>query len=128
MSVAPECPLIQYIEVGRRGIIYCAFEDGFLAITWYHVGEGKPLLLYQDGSKSGEGFQSGEFDIYPNGSLIIMNVTVDHESVYRVTKASSGSEPIVFYSISVYTTGKKDLFFDKYKMHSNRELLTSLIC
>lgn len=66
----------------------------------------RPILLYRDGIKSGGGYDSGEFDIRPNGSLIVETVTVKHESVYTVTKFITSSDPIVSYDVSVYTTGK----------------------
>lgn len=66
----------------------------------------RPILLYLNGVKSGGGYDSGEFDIHPNGSLIIETVTVKHESVYTVTKLITSSDPILSYDISVYTTGK----------------------
>lgn len=43
------------------------------------------MLNYQDSEKSGKGFTSGEFDIHPNGSLIINNVTLQHGNSFGVT-------------------------------------------
>lgn len=111
LNAVPECPLIQYIEIGTRGLVQCSFNEGFLAVTWYNVNQGKPILLYKDGVKSGDGYYTGEFDIHPNGSLVIHNVGVEHESVYRISKAISVSEPTVSYAISVYTTGKYHFIF-----------------
>lgn len=68
--------------------------------------EGTPILYYTEGLKSGDGFDSGEYDIYPNGSLIIKNVTVWHEAVFRVTKIFSGTEPTFSYHVAVYAIGE----------------------
>lgn len=106
LYAVPECPLKQYIGIGTMGLVQCSFNESFLAVTWYNVNERRPILLYKDGVKSGDGYHSGEFDIHPNGSLVINNVGVEHESVYSVSKAISASEPTVSYAISVYTTGK----------------------
>lgn len=104
-TAVPECPLIQYIEIGTMGLIQCSFDEHFLAVTWYNVNERKPILLYKDGEKSGDGYYSGEFDIHLNGSLVIQMVAMEHESIYSVSKVISTSEPTDSYDISVYTTG-----------------------
>ncbi|PIK52556.1 putative NLR family CARD domain-containing protein 4 [Apostichopus japonicus] len=63
----------------------------------------KPILLYKDGVKTGDGFDSGEFDIYPNGSLVIRTVATKYEAVYTVSKVISSLELPVSYDISVQT-------------------------
>ncbi|PIK55939.1 hypothetical protein BSL78_07167, partial [Apostichopus japonicus] len=64
----------------------------------------KPILLYKDGVKTGDGFDSGEFDIYPNGSLVIRYVTTNYESVYTVSKVISRLDLPVSYDKHVQTT------------------------
>ncbi|PIK62864.1 hypothetical protein BSL78_00198 [Apostichopus japonicus] len=99
-----ECSLVQYLEIGRMGLVHCSFKENYLAVAWYNVNEMKPILLYKDGVKTGDGFDSGEFDIYPNGSLVIRNVTMNYESVYTVSKILSRLELPVSYDINVHTT------------------------
>ncbi|PIK33929.1 hypothetical protein BSL78_29252, partial [Apostichopus japonicus] len=98
------CSPVQYLEIGTRGIIQCAFTESLLAITWYDVDKGDPILFYKDGVTSGQGYESGEFDIYPNGSLVIRNVGINHESDFRVTKIISGTIPTVSHLITLHTT------------------------
>ncbi|PIK53673.1 hypothetical protein BSL78_09439 [Apostichopus japonicus] len=100
----PECSLIQYLDIGKSGLIQCSFNESFDVVTWYNVNERRPILLYHDGVKSGEGYTSGEFDIHANGSLVIETVAVEHEAVYTVTRAMSSAVSAVSYDISVYTT------------------------
>ncbi|PIK53627.1 hypothetical protein BSL78_09480 [Apostichopus japonicus] len=100
------CSPVQYLEIGTRGIIQCAFTESLLAITWYDVDKGDPILFYKDGVTSGQGYESGEFDIYPNGSLVIRNVSINHESDFRVTKIISGTIPTVSHLITLHTTVK----------------------
>lgn len=102
----PECSLIQYLEIGKSGLIQCSFNGSFSVVAWYNVDEMRSILLYQDGVKSGDGYESGEFDIHANGSLVIQSVTVEHEAVYSVTRAISSAVSAVSYDIRVYTTGK----------------------
>ncbi|XP_071810674.1 uncharacterized protein [Apostichopus japonicus] len=101
---APECSLIEYLEIGTMGLIECSFNENYLAVTWYHVKEKKPIFLYKDGVKSGDCYGSGKYDIYPNGSLLIRAVAAKDESVYTVSKAISSLELPESYDISVQTT------------------------
>ncbi|PIK43681.1 hypothetical protein BSL78_19473 [Apostichopus japonicus] len=103
------CSPEQYLEIGTRGIIQCAFTESLLAITWYDVDKGDPILFYKDGVTSGQGYESGEFDIYPNGSLVIRNVSINHESDFRVTKIISGTIPTVSHLITLHTTEQLEL-------------------
>ncbi|XP_071850930.1 uncharacterized protein [Apostichopus japonicus] len=102
-----ECALTQYVDIGTVGLIPCSCNgSSFALISWYNVNEAKNILLLDHGEKSGDGYESKEFEIYPNGSLLINNVTASHESVYRVTMANS-TEGIRFTNfICVHTTVK----------------------
>ncbi|PIK47939.1 hypothetical protein BSL78_15209 [Apostichopus japonicus] len=99
-----ECSLVQYLEIGTMGIVQCSFNENYLAVAWYNVNEMKPILLYKDGVKTGDGFDSGEFDIYPNGSLVIRTVAIKYEAVYTVSKVITSLELPVSYDIRVQTT------------------------
>ncbi|XP_071852251.1 uncharacterized protein [Apostichopus japonicus] len=102
-----ECEQTQYVEIGTLGLIPCSCNGSSLAlIAWNNVNEGKSILLLNDGEKSGDGYESREFDIYPNGSLLINNVTASHESVFRVSTAVSTSGSIHSNDICVRTTVK----------------------
>ncbi|XP_071853529.1 uncharacterized protein [Apostichopus japonicus] len=102
-----ECAQTQYVEIGTVGLILCSCNGSSMAlIAWVNVNEGKTLLLLHDDDKRGDGYESGEFDIYPNGSLLINNVTASHESVYRVSTAISISGFRISKNICVQTTVK----------------------
>ncbi|XP_071852618.1 uncharacterized protein [Apostichopus japonicus] len=102
-----ECAHTHYVEIGTRGLIPCSCNGSSLAlIAWINVNEGKTLLLRHDDDKRGDGYESGEYDIYPNGSLLINNVTASHESVYRVSTAISTSSSGMSKIICVHTTVK----------------------
>ncbi|PIK42853.1 putative NLR family CARD domain-containing protein 4 [Apostichopus japonicus] len=103
-TAVPECSLIQYLEIGKSGLIQCSFNGSFSLVAWYNLDKMRSILLYHDGVKSGDGYESGEFDIHANGSLVIQSVTVEHEAVYSVTRAISSAVSAVSYDISVYTT------------------------
>ncbi|PIK43972.1 hypothetical protein BSL78_19175 [Apostichopus japonicus] len=89
------------------GVISCSCNGSSMAlIAWVNVNKGKALLLLHNGERIGDGYESGEFDIYPNGSLLINNVTASHESVYRVSTAISISSFRISKNICVQTTVK----------------------
>ncbi|XP_071853242.1 uncharacterized protein [Apostichopus japonicus] len=102
-----ECERTQHVEIGTVGLIPCHCNGSSMAIiAWVNVNKRKTLLLLHNGEKIGDGYESGEYDIYPNGSLLINNVTVSHESVYRVSTAISISGFRISKNICVQTTVK----------------------
>ncbi|XP_071851550.1 uncharacterized protein [Apostichopus japonicus] len=79
------CISPQYLEIGKSGNISCSFNDGFYSIHWYYnldVTEGPPTLSYERQQVAGEGYESGKFNINMDGSLIINNVSVQHETLF----------------------------------------------
>ncbi|XP_071850906.1 uncharacterized protein [Apostichopus japonicus] len=115
-----ECAQTHYVDIGTKGIIPCSCNGSYLPlIAWVNVNEGKTLLLLDHGDKSGDGYQSGEYDIYPNGSLLINNVTASHESVYRVSTATSTSGSRISNVICVHTTVKPAITIPVIKECSN---------
>ncbi|PIK42379.1 hypothetical protein BSL78_20776 [Apostichopus japonicus] len=97
-----ECELLQYISIGSNGTIRCIFEEYF-AVSWYHPEEDKIILFSKNGDKGGDGYTSGNYDIFPNGSLFIRDVNLEHETLLRVTKVKTITEETVSYEIQVKT-------------------------
>lgn len=82
-----KCKSPQFLELGRAGIVHCFLGDPVYGAFWYNStkDEGnRPVLYYSNFTRSGRGYDSGEFDINANGSLIINNVTLQHEHTFRV--------------------------------------------
>ncbi|KAJ8019796.1 hypothetical protein HOLleu_41535 [Holothuria leucospilota] len=81
------CNITQYIELRKPGIVQCSFDAGMYGIYWYDsedVTTQRPFFFYEKSKKSGQGYTSGEFDVEPNGSLVIRNVTFKHDHVFTV--------------------------------------------
>ncbi|XP_071852014.1 uncharacterized protein [Apostichopus japonicus] len=97
-----ECELLQYISIGSNGTIQCLFEE-YYAVSWYHPEEDKLILFSKNGDKGGDGYTSGNYDIFPNGSLFIRDVNLEHETLLRVTKVITLTEETVSYEIQVKT-------------------------
>lgn len=101
------CRSTQYLELHEPGTIQCFFREGFFGIYWYDSTETVkdiPILNFQGSTKSGTGFTSGEYDIHPNGSLIIHNVTVDHEKSFAVVKLNSSEQTPLQINVEIITT------------------------
>ncbi|KAJ8019373.1 NLR family CARD domain-containing protein 4 [Holothuria leucospilota] len=92
--------------MNQRGTIQCTFQDDDFGIYWYNSTDTvkeKPVLNFKGSVKSGIGFASGEYDVHPNGSLIINNVTVRHDNNFTVVKLNLPEEIPPQYTIHVYT-------------------------
>ncbi|KAJ8050543.1 NACHT, LRR and PYD domains-containing protein 14 [Holothuria leucospilota] len=67
-------------------MISCTFPSGFYGLYWYNSSESRtsfPFISLVNGSKSGPGYESGEYNVSSNGSLIINNVSLRHEHQFR---------------------------------------------
>lgn len=99
------------LEIGKSGTISCSFPNDFSSVHWYYnldVTDGPPTLSYelQDQTVNGDGYDSGEFDINPDGSLIINNVSVHYETNFTVVKFQTLFEPPERFVISIITISK----------------------
>ncbi|KAJ8049577.1 Protein NLRC5 [Holothuria leucospilota] len=100
-----ECGTPQYIEIGSVGLIQCSFPDDVYSVLWYKPTKfslGDAFLTLVNSVKSGERFLSGEFDIYPNGSLIIHNVSIKHEGRYTVLMLKHPESNSQTYNVAVF--------------------------
>ncbi|XP_071840095.1 uncharacterized protein [Apostichopus japonicus] len=81
------CESLRYLEIGKEGVVHCSVDENNFGVYWYNSSQTKfsrPFLSYREGKKADSGYQAGEFDIYPNGSLVINNVTLQHDQSFRV--------------------------------------------
>ncbi|PIK47791.1 hypothetical protein BSL78_15334 [Apostichopus japonicus] len=107
LSRGDSCPPNEYLEIGQKGYIGCFFEDGFTLVAWYNTDDfiqANAVVKLRGEDKSGIGWDSKEFDIHLNGSLIINEVDFQHESIFTVRVYRKTQEfPTTFY-IDVKTT------------------------
>lgn len=80
------CPQEQSLELGQGGIVNCSFATGFYGVYWYDTDDLtlSAFMFYANENKGGKGYDSGEFDILPDGSLVINIVGVKHEIPFTV--------------------------------------------
>lgn len=64
-----------------------------------------PILYFKNSVKSGTGFTSGEYDVLENGSLVIRNVSLNHEHNFTVAYIRFQHEAAVYFNIEVIVTG-----------------------
>ncbi|KAJ8017792.1 hypothetical protein HOLleu_44567 [Holothuria leucospilota] len=103
------CRSPQYIRTDSEEIIKCSFKDDVFSVLWYNSKDFyrvDAIVTLKDSVKSGEGFSSGEFDIFPNGSLIISNVSLKHEGTYTVIKLDTPTSRPVTYIINVFVIAR----------------------
>lgn len=104
------CASPQYVKLGTQGVISCAFPETFFGIYWYDhenvTSDDRPLISFVEGAKSGPGHVSDDYDIYPNGSLVINSVSILHNHFYGVTIVRSIDRDPMFYPISVVVFGE----------------------
>lgn len=100
------CHSPQYLKFGSRDIIQCSFTKGYYGILWYNTTDIEmqdPVVELVESLKSGKGYTSEEYDIYPNGSLIINNVSSSHDQNFTVVKFDSLNEEPLQFVVAVVT-------------------------
>ncbi|KAJ8034300.1 hypothetical protein HOLleu_21077 [Holothuria leucospilota] len=103
------CQSPQYLELDETGIIQCSFMEGFFGLYWYNSTDTvteEPILNLKGSARSGPGFISGEFDVHPNGSLIINHVTIYHHHEFSVVKLNTRDDHPTPHIVDVVTTGQ----------------------
>lgn len=112
------CNELQYLKLYKPGTLQCSIEEGYIGIQWYNsTQEGtEAILTFVSSEKGGQGYESGDYDVFPNGSLAIKNVTLQHERVFSVSVAASKAGTIAVYAIQVKTFGENlnCFFFNLY--------------
>lgn len=93
-----KCYSPQYLQAGSPGIVECSFNRTLYALVWYNqegYENNKALVRIINGLKGGPGYSSGEYDIATNGSLVINNVTLQHDNNFTALAfTSQHDEPI----------------------------------
>ncbi|PIK51343.1 hypothetical protein BSL78_11780 [Apostichopus japonicus] len=102
----PMCTPLQYAELGETVTLECSFEEDSYGIYWYDTTDvtENPFLYLDEGVKTGEGYLSGEFDIHANGSLIIKNVSLDHDRVFTVVQLQNRETFTITNNVKVVVT------------------------
>lgn len=97
------CPAQDFLTLHQEGRIKCNFTVTFTKIFWYKGYAQNSLihLLREDSNKLGPSAALEEFDIADDGSLIIKNVTLEHEITYGVLVIWNGGSAKVYIRVSV---------------------------
>lgn len=100
------CLPTQFIELGQRAIVKCSSKRMNYGVYWYNSTNvaNNPIISLENTEKAGQGLESGEYDIFHNGSLIIQNVTLQHDRVFSVIFLSNRHSEGAFFNISLVVT------------------------
>lgn len=135
-SATESCVTPQYLPIGQMGIVECSFQN-FYSVFWYNSTDSEndtPLAALKASSKSGDGYLSGQFDIFSNGSLLINHVTLQNDHYFRVIMLrNKDGDDYVIRNIRVYvvviaeqpypfTETCKEQFFCFLQLNQNDEL------
>ncbi|PIK52012.1 hypothetical protein BSL78_11085, partial [Apostichopus japonicus] len=105
-----KCQTPQYLQLGKKGIISCSFPGDLYGTVWYNssnlTSEDRQLISNIEGYVFGPGYESGEYGVQPDGSLVINKVSTQHNTYFGVsTLATTEDDPIVEYvRVVVYDT------------------------
>ncbi|XP_071853691.1 uncharacterized protein [Apostichopus japonicus] len=105
-----KCQTPQYLQLGKKGIISCNFPGDLYGTVWYNssnlTSEDRQLISNIEGYVFGPGYESGEYGVQPDGSLVINTVSTKHDTYFGVsTLATTEDDPIVEYvRVVVYGT------------------------
>lgn len=76
------CPNVS-IENGSSRAISCQSDRTISDFYWYRgYFNSTPILILDNEGKAGAEYGSEHFDISSNGSMILKNVLIEHESYY----------------------------------------------
>ncbi|KAJ8019219.1 NLR family CARD domain-containing protein 4 [Holothuria leucospilota] len=114
IPITPSCDSPQYLNFGATGTLNCVFHEEFFSVLWYNTTDyshNDPILHYQNLIKSGSGYDSGEYDIHPNGSLVINEVLLQHETVFTVAYVQTKKEGPKLFNVLVVTIVQPEVKF-----------------
>ncbi|XP_071852745.1 uncharacterized protein [Apostichopus japonicus] len=105
-----ECQSPQYLRLGKKGVISCNYPGDLYGAGWFNstnvTSTDRPFISLTEGRISGPGYESGEYGVQPNGSLIINKVSTKHNHVYRVTTLATRDEDPIFEDVHVVVYDK----------------------
>ncbi|XP_071837529.1 cell adhesion molecule CEACAM3-like isoform X3 [Apostichopus japonicus] len=102
-SVTENCPSRVTGRLNTKGVISCCFNPENEGVYWFEEHDDiEPLIRSEGGEKFGRGYDSHEYDMLPNGSLVIQNVRHTHEQIYKVILLDTEfREKTIFVDFSV---------------------------
>lgn len=103
------CNSPQFFEVGETATLNCSFPVDYFGIFWYNTADyifAYPIVYLKDSIKAGEGYESGEFDINDDGSLVILNISLEHDHNFTGTLLESPDSRTIVINVAVFVIVK----------------------
>ncbi|KAJ8048742.1 NLR family CARD domain-containing protein 4 [Holothuria leucospilota] len=107
-AVNPSCVSPQYFQIGTKATVNCMFQENYTNLFWYEPTDpfhDNAVVIVQNSVKQGRGLLSGAFDIDANGSLIINNVTLQHEGTFTALLLQTLESDAVRFDVQVFVFG-----------------------
>lgn len=113
-EIGRACTFIQYLSFGSLGTITCPITENALVVSWYNSTNyvnDYPIIYLSDSIKGGVGYDSGEYDILLDGSLVVNNVSMKHEGIFTLSVLYRDmNEPIVMKIKIIVTVSPSSQF------------------
>lgn len=108
-EILDNCEPIQYLKLGKRGIIECSFGIHLHAIVWYDsvdTIENDPIANCVKVETLGDDCASEGYDVDVNGSLIISQVSLYHERTFTALQFMKNTEEPITHHVKIIVTGE----------------------
>ncbi|XP_071851662.1 uncharacterized protein [Apostichopus japonicus] len=108
------CKSPQLLELGKIGSVQCLFTNNFNEVHWFNstnVVDDKPIISLQGSRKDGSGYLTREYDIRKDGSLIIHNVSLQHELTFAVVVLTPPDDTLIAIEVQVQVIVKPAVLF-----------------
>ncbi|KAJ8048809.1 hypothetical protein HOLleu_01277 [Holothuria leucospilota] len=100
-----DCISPQFLKSGETGIVQCSFNKNFYGLVWYN-SVSEAVITVEESAKSGDGFESNEFNVLANGSLVITNVTKQHEGTFTVLLLETRRSEPIRHVVNIFVVAK----------------------
>ncbi|PIK51576.1 hypothetical protein BSL78_11538, partial [Apostichopus japonicus] len=111
----------RFLELGKNGIINCSFSDNFYGVYWYDSDDtvqAIPIISITEGVKTAD--NSGEYEIEVDGSLVVTNVSIDHEHHFTALRFHTQSAIPIRHVATAYVIVRPDKPFPVIDQCSER--------
>ncbi|XP_071852678.1 uncharacterized protein [Apostichopus japonicus] len=104
-----KCQSPQYLQLGKKGVISCNYPGDLYAAFWYNstnvTSSDLPFISLREGNVSGPGYESEEYRVRPDGSLIINKVSTLHNDSFGIVLLAKKNEDPIFEAVHVFVYG-----------------------
>ncbi|KAJ8021377.1 hypothetical protein HOLleu_38555 [Holothuria leucospilota] len=95
------CPAVQYGTIGNSAIIQCDVRKSSAQFYWFDDSSNdNPIIRYENGTTSGRGYDSEEYNLTSDGSLVINEVNFIENRNYTIKALDESFELVEMETIT----------------------------